>query len=220
MGSKKSDELTKTYFDSTAGDYDNSFDGKFVRSMYQEILNRVKVIPGDSILDLGCGNGNVIALLQSNLTASVRYYGLDISANMIEEAKRRLGEQVSLQVGDVLHLPYEDQKFDLIICNASFHHYLNPQKAVNEMKRVLKKDGIIILGDPTLRGKLLVLILNWFMKFSRSGDAKIWHKQEIIGLFTNNGFQVENWQYINHQTFMFNAILKETERTSLLSNSK
>lgn len=199
-------KLTESYFDSTAADYDNSHDGKFVRCMYQEILSRVKNIPNSRILDLGCGNGNVIALLKGSISA--KYDGLDISEKMIGEAKKRLGNDVTLQVGNAEYLPYRDEEFEVIICNASFHHYKEPQKAVDEMKRVLKKGGMIILGDPTLRGKLPVRILNWFMKYSKSGDAKIWHKQEIIGFFEANGFQVENWNYINHQTFMFNAVLK------------
>lgn len=57
-------ESTVKYFNDTAKDYDNSHDGKFVNCMYQEIVDRVRNLKGDKILDLGCGNGNIINLLK------------------------------------------------------------------------------------------------------------------------------------------------------------
>lgn len=99
--------------------------------------------------------------------------------------------------------------FDLIICNASFHHYPRAERAVAEMKRVLKPDGTVILGDPTLPGKIFTSILNLLMKYSNSGEAKIWHKKEITALFRGYGFQVKDWKKINYKTFMFSAVLRK-----------
>ena len=203
MRKESSKELTKQYFNSTAEDYDHSHDGKFVYCMYQRIVERAAALKPDSVLDLGCGNGNVIHLLKSRISA--KYYGLDISEKMIEEAKKRFGNEVELCVGDAENLPYEDHTFDLIICNASFHHYTRAEKAVAEMKRVIKPDGTVILGDPTLPGKIFTNMLNCLMKYSHSGEAKIWHKKEIIPLFQRYGFQIKDWKKINYKTFMFSA---------------
>lgn len=96
-------ELTKKYFNSTAEDYNQSHDGKFVQCMYQEIVERVKVLKPKRVLDLGCGNGNVIQLLKSRIPS--QYYGLDISEKMIEETKKRFGNEVKLCVGDAENLP-------------------------------------------------------------------------------------------------------------------
>ncbi|MFT4007582.1 MAG: class I SAM-dependent methyltransferase, partial [Lacrimispora sp.] len=129
---EKSDrkKVTKEYFDSQAEFYDTSHDGKFVKCMYKEIVKRVMSLPGEKILDLGCGNGNIISLLKEKRKGD--YYGADISAKMIQEAKKRLGPDVELKVADVVKLPYETEMFDIIICNASFHHYTEPDKAVEE----------------------------------------------------------------------------------------
>lgn len=199
-------ERTEKYFNSTATDYDNSSDGKFVKCMYQEILERADRIPAEKILDLGCGNGNVIALLKDRKIA--QYFGVDISEMMVKEAAKRLGGGAVVMTGDAENIPFGDSYFDLIICNASFHHYPNPQKAVEEMKRVLKPEGSIILGDPTVPGRILTKIFNLMMKYSNCGDAKIWHKKEITQLFQRNGFRIENWKKINYKTFMFQAVLK------------
>lgn len=197
-------EVTREYFNNTADCYDESHDGKFVRCMYDEIVKRVCGIKAEKILDLGCGNGNILRLLYESKRAE--YYGLDLSENMIGEAKKRLNGRAQLAVGDAEHLPYGDSMFDVIICNASFHHYTSPEAAVSEMRRVLRQGGSVILGDPTLPGKLFVDLFNLSIKHSNSGDVKIWHKKEIIPFFESYGFQVVNWKKIKYRTFIFQAI--------------
>ena len=197
-------KVTKEYFDSQAEFYDTSHDGKFVKCMYKEIVKRVMSLPGEKILDLGCGNGNIISLLKDKRKGD--YYGADISAKMIQEAKKRLGPDVELKVADVVKLPYESEMFDIIICNASFHHYTEPDKAAEEMKRVLKKGGVLILGDPTLPGELMIKIINSRLKDSNSGDYRIYGKKEIIPLFQAHDFSVTQWKRINYRTFLFNAV--------------
>lgn len=199
---EKIKETTIKYFNDTAKDYDNGHDGKFVSCMYQEILDRVNKLEGNTILDLGCGNGNVISLLKKEREAF--YYGLDISQNMIEGAKKRCGEEVDFVLGDAENLPYPDDKFDIIICNASFHHYPRPKVAVSEIKRVLKKNGTLILGDPTVPG-IFIKIFNKMIQYSNSGDSRIWYKKDIVPLFENAGFKVYDWKKINYRTFIFNA---------------
>ena len=196
-------ERSKTYFNNTAAGYDSSPDGVFVRCMYPEILRRAQRLRPSIVLDLGCGNGNVLALLKEQIPA--QYYGLDLAENMIMEARKRLGSAVSLAVGDAQALPYPANYFDLIICNASFHHYPNPQKVLLEIKRVLRREGTLILGDPTLPGELLPRLLNRMMQYSQSGDAHIWSRKTILSFLNENGMAVENFQKLNPKTFILNA---------------
>lgn len=195
-------ESTVKYFNDTAKDYDNSHDGKFVNCMYQEIVDRVRNLKGDKILDLGCGNGNIINLLKKEREAS--YYGLDICENMIEEAKKKCGEYVKFTVGDAENLPYKDDQFDIIICNASFHHYTKPEVAIKEIKRVLKSGGTLILGDPTIPG-LVRGLFNKMLPYTNSGDFKIYGKKDIVPIFESQGFEIDNWKKLNYRTFIFNA---------------
>lgn len=197
-------QRTETYFNGTASSYDSSHDGQFVRCLYREILDMTKEMNPRRVLDLGCGNGNLTSLLAKRHRAE--YFGLDLSENMIEEAKERLGVQAVLTVGDAEALPYEADFFDLLLCNASFHHYPNPRKALSEMRRVLKPGGILILGDPTLPSRLLTGFINRFMKFSNSGDARLWHKKELLPLLLEYGFQVQEWRKVNGKAFLFRGI--------------
>ena len=195
-------ETTVKYFNNTAKDYDNSHDGKFVNCMYQEIIDRVRNLAGDKILDLGCGNGNIINLLKKERKAD--YFGLDISENMIEEAKKKCGEDVKFTVGDSENLPYQDGQFDIIICNASFHHYTKPEVAIKEIKRVLKSGGTLILGDPTVP-ELVRGLFNKMLPYTDSGDFKIYGKKDILPIFEAHGFKIEDWKRLNYRTFIFNA---------------
>ena len=167
--------------------------------MYREILARVPDTRGQRLLDLGCGNGNILKTLNERIHAE--YYGLDISEKMIEEAGKKLGKAARLQVGDAEQLPYKDNFFDVVVCNASFHHYPNPEKAAAEMGRIIKPGGLLILGDPTMPS-IMIEVFNWALKWSSSGDVKLWKKREIRELFGRCGFVMEDWKRIKYRCFV------------------
>ncbi|MDD6794050.1 MAG: methyltransferase domain-containing protein [Clostridiaceae bacterium] len=192
------------HFNKTAERYDESYDGQFVKCMYNEIIERVSKLNAKSILDLGCGNGNILKILEEK--ANAKLFGLDLSENMIKEARKKLDINTELTVGDAEKLPYKDAQFDVVICNASFHHYIKPDVVVKEIKRVLKKNGVLILGDPTAQIKLLLKIINFFLHHTNSGDFKIYSKEEITNLLADNGLKVENYKLLTPRVFVLNAI--------------
>ncbi len=105
-----------------------------------------------------------------------------------------------LKKGDALNIPFDDNSFDLVVCNASFHHYSNPQKVVKEIKRILKNEGVLILGDPT-SSSIVRYITNLFIRFSGGGDYKIYNQKEIEELLTSQGFVCKNFQIIEKGKF-------------------
>jgi ubiquinone/menaquinone biosynthesis C-methylase UbiE len=72
---------------------------------------------------------------------------------MIEQAKQMQKERklnnLTWKIGDILTLPFDDSSFSLVITRFSFHHLLEPQKVLNEMIRVCKYDGRIVIIDVT-----------------------------------------------------------------------
>src|SRR5687768_17248183 len=94
------------------------------------------------VLDVGCGTG----LMSAKLAASGRRVcGVDISAGMVERARRRGHPAVEFIQGDAESLPPEIGVFDAVVNLISFHHYPNPARAVAEFRRVLRPGGRLIL---------------------------------------------------------------------------
>jgi ubiquinone/menaquinone biosynthesis C-methylase UbiE len=101
---------------------------------------------GMSILDVGCGTGSHLELYQRY---KCNLYGLDLSPSMLNVARERLGDTAQLNLGDATDMPYEDNKFDLVISMLSLHEMPPETRSavLDEIKRVLKNDGRILLID-------------------------------------------------------------------------
>ncbi len=118
------------HFNNIAGHYDSHRYGKLTARVHQAVLRVVNDFRPASLLDVGCGNGSFLSLVQ---TDNRMLAGADLSPEMIKFAKQRLGETVDLRVSDSEHLPWEAETFDCLTCNFSFHHYPNPQAVLQEM---------------------------------------------------------------------------------------
>ncbi|MFC1842884.1 class I SAM-dependent methyltransferase [Candidatus Dependentiae bacterium] len=110
------------------------------------------ILQDHKILDVGCGYGRITIPL-----AKIGYLieGIDISPNLLEEAKkqaRREDIKIAFKIGDMCNLPYKDESFDVVICMwSSFSYMLTKQdqiEAINQMYRVLTKNGILIIDLP------------------------------------------------------------------------
>jgi len=93
------------------------------------------------ILDVGCGFGDSLKPL---LILGFQCYGVDYTKEIIEVVSNRY-KDIKFQVADVYNLPFEDNFFDIVICKGVFQVISSPKRAINELKRVLKKDGILVI---------------------------------------------------------------------------
>ena len=109
----------------------------------------MKMVPSKEemrVLDVGCGTGTNLDLYQKG---RCKVFGMDRSPAMIGIARRKLGKRAELHLGDASHMPYSDGTFDLVIAFFALHEMLAPirSRVVSESKRVMKKDGRILLVD-------------------------------------------------------------------------
>ncbi len=111
---------------------------KTVVPIVKEFMN-----PGESLVDLGCGDGFGSHLLQQN---GLIVSGVDLSSVMIELAENRGENHPAFIQGDLQDLPYENQVFDGAVAINSFEWTEQPIKAVKELKRILKKEGKAFVG--------------------------------------------------------------------------
>ncbi|VVB89718.1 Ubiquinone biosynthesis O-methyltransferase [uncultured archaeon] len=113
---------------------------KKVLSLFDPIIN-------GKILDIGCGDGYLSVLICEKTQANL--YGCDISENGLRAAKKRgiIVKKVDISSGA---LPYPDNYFDAIFCGEFIEHIFDTDNFAEEMKRIIKKDGYIILTTPNL----------------------------------------------------------------------
>lgn len=98
----------------------------------------------NNILDLGCGNGRLIDFLKD---FDIKYTGTDISDKLVEVAKENYPKN-NFIIGDFLKLPFGKETFDTVFSIASFHHIPSTElrlESLEEIKRVLKKDGYLLI---------------------------------------------------------------------------
>jgi ubiquinone/menaquinone biosynthesis C-methylase UbiE len=112
------------------------------------IVRMAEAGPDDTSLDVACGPG----LLACAFARVVRYaVGIDLTPAMLDQARKTQAAQeiknVTWQQGDVNSLPYPDGHFSIVSSRFAFHHLLDPLAALQEMKRVCKPSGRVVVAD-------------------------------------------------------------------------
>ena len=151
----KNEWKDKWCFNSWAKSYDNDVKkdngklkiyknyGLILQSVYESVKNlRVN---NPKILEIGVGTGN---LASKFLYSNFDIIGIDQSREMLSVAKEKY-PMLKVRLGEFLKIPYDNKSFDVIISTYAFHHLNETEKyiAIGEMMRVLKDNGVIIIGD-------------------------------------------------------------------------
>lgn len=150
-----------------------------------------KYIDGEKeVLELACGTGQITFLMTGK---SASWIATDYSENMVKEAeKRRIQEEDSktiFEVQDATKLTYENEKFDVVVIANALHIMPEPDDALKEIYRVLKKDGILFA--PTFvyeKGYFKPLI--WIMERAGFKTYHKWTRMEYVKYVSQKGFRV------------------------------
>jgi ubiquinone/menaquinone biosynthesis C-methylase UbiE len=136
----------KKQYETIGKDYLSGQNKFFSKTKDEAIKFIQKCLPNlkdKNILDLGCGNGKDIKLFESLGAKSV--YGIDSSKFMINEAKKSSSNPKNLFIAEIEKTPFEDKFFDIIIGRYSLHYLEQFDRAYEELFRILKPKGILIL---------------------------------------------------------------------------
>lgn len=123
------------------------------RSLLKEIIQRLRIAEGSSVLDVATGTGILTPWLMEAVGPGGRLVALDFSPEMIARAKEKFGHIESM-VADVHDIPIKNEAFDEVICNSAFPHFTDQRLAMAEMVRVLRTGGRLTLCHPATREEL------------------------------------------------------------------
>ena len=140
------------------------------------------------LLDIGTGPGGIALKIARRLT-NFRVVGVDFSLSMIRAARRSAAEQglagrAFFPVADAKRLCFPDACFDLVLSNSVLHHLQDPIPLFNEMARVLKPGGVILVRDLRRPARLVFhLHVRWFGRYY-SGLMKKLYVDSVRAAYT------------------------------------
>ncbi len=137
---------------------------------------------GDRVLDIGCGNGEVLYNLRQSFRS---LYGTELAEVRAETARRCLkGLRATVMVGDVVNgLDFENGKFDLVICADVLEHVTDVWTALGEIRRVLRPGGRVLITTPNVASirRRLQLIAGRFPSTSAGDEGlALRHPSELL----------------------------------------
>lgn len=196
------------YWDRVAKFY-NLFVNKS-KPAYDEIIELSKnyISKSDLVLELGAGPGTIskdLGKLSGKLIVTDGY------KNMIKEAEKNLigVENIVIRQENIENLSFEDKSMDKIFIGNTLHILNNPIKAMNEITRVLKDDGLLIAPNfvrtESVKGKFLSKIL----KFSGCPMKRYWTKENYIEFLESNGFEYIFMKLIKSNVDIVYIVLKK-----------
>jgi 2-polyprenyl-3-methyl-5-hydroxy-6-metoxy-1,4-benzoquinol methylase len=162
-----------------------------------------------SFLDVGCGSGDNLMRAQLELNCSVQ--GIDPSPG--EHGVGRFIKNTKIQEfitkGSAEEIPYDDNNFDIVFCSHVLEHVMNEKKSLNEITRVLKQDGILIIGMPTASMAIIALVSYYLFTthvnilfFIKSIGKKDMLKR-LTNIFIPPSHSIPNHTFITHDLIQY-----------------
>ena len=178
----------KDFWDKSANRYDRFM--RKDRAAYEEMYELIRpIVKGKTVLELATGTGLIAKHI---VTAAAHIEATDASGEMIAEAKRdSRSAKLYFSVQDMFCLPYAGKSFDVVIVSNALHIVPQPEKALAEIHRVLKDDGVLIAptfthAENSFSGKVRA----FFMKLAGFPLHSKWTSEEYLALLRQNGWTV------------------------------
>ena len=178
----------KTFWDRNAGRYDRFM--RKDRAAYEEMYKLIQpVVKAKTVLELASGTGLIAKHI---VNAAAHIEATDALPEMIAEAKRdNRSAKLHFSVQDMFRLPYADKSVDVVIVSNALHIVPQPEKALAEIRRVLKDDGVLIAPTFThAENSIFGKVKAFFMKLAGFPLHSRWTSEEYLRFLRQNGWTV------------------------------
>lgn len=179
----------KGFWDKNAGRYDRFMRND--RAAYEKMYGLIRpVVKAKTVLEVATGTG---LIAKSIVNAAAHIEATDASAKMILEAKRdNQSAKLHFSVQDMFRLPYAQKSFDAVIASNALHIVPHPEKALQEIRRVLKDDGVLIAPTFTHAGSSVSgKAKAFFMSMAGFPLHSRWTSEEYLRFLRQNGWAVQ-----------------------------
>lgn len=184
----------KGFWDKNAGRYDRFM--RKDRAAYEKMYELIRpVVKAKTVLEVATGTG---LIAKSIVNAAAHIEATDASAKMILEAKRdNQSAKLHFSVQDMFRLPYAQKFFDVVIASNALHIVPHPEKALQEIRRVLKDDGVLIAptfvhAENSLSGKAKAFL----MKLVGFPLKSKWTQADYLAFLRQNGWTLRRTEVL------------------------
>jgi ubiquinone/menaquinone biosynthesis C-methylase UbiE len=167
-----------------APDYDDKW-SFYVEATTRETLARLSLRPADRLLDVGCGTGVLLHRLARSHPAML-LCGVDPVPEMLAVARRRLPPEIGLREGWAERLPFENERFDVVVSCNMFHYIRQPAAALREMGRLLSPGGRLVITD-WCDDYLACRACGWYLRLFSRAHFKVYRERECRHLLWEAG---------------------------------
>lgn len=188
----------RKFWNSFAKKYDN-FIQKRASKSYEKLFKKLRIDTQNSndLLEIATGTG-LISIDLSNQISHIT--AIDIAPEMIEIAKSKARNQnisnVNFQVGDSCNLDLKNSSFDTVIASNVLHLLFKPEKALEEMKRVLKDNGQLIIPTYCHGENVKSILISRLMGLFGFRARNRWSTKSFMEFVEKNGFKIEDLEVI------------------------
>ena len=185
------DQQNREFFDQWAVKYDDFRITPWFRYTQKLSVEQFSLAPESKVLDVGCGTGFAVVYLVAALGVA-KGCGIDIAPAMIDKAGQgvpnQLNDRIEFRVASAEEIPYPDQSFDHVLCTNSFHHYPNPLKALDEMRRVLRPGGELVIFENAPDNSPYTWAWDHYLRLRDKGHVRYYRSEELGQLIERAGF--------------------------------
>ncbi len=176
--------MYKTYFKKN-----KDFVKKILFIPFKFLIRGTKIIPKNKLLDIGSGNGQFIYEMKM---FGVDVYGVEPN-NFNEIGSKE--EKLKIKKSDLISAKYPKEYFNLITMNHVLEHLNNPSETIKEIHRILKKEGLFIMGLPNSNSLAYNLFKKNWLGLSDEGHLINYSEKNLSKFLEDYGFKIKKVRY-------------------------